>query len=277
MAQPKTAWRPSAPVVDEIIGWVRQAGHIALRHFTHSAPHAKADRSFVTQADLEIEDFLAGQLREAFPDHSLVAEEKGWGEIEPSGPIWVIDPLDGTTAFVQGLPGWGTSIGALHRGRPCFGLFYMPLTNDLTYTTSRGGVYANDHNLRQAVRRNWNAKGFLAVGASVHRDFQINIPRIRALGSIGASLAYTARGTAAAALLPRTCLWDIVAGAAILERAGGELCYLSGRPINYMDLLDGRHAPEPIIAGHPKLLPELKLLIRPSRGSTFVIEDRPQS
>jgi myo-inositol-1(or 4)-monophosphatase len=272
MAQPKTAWRPSAPVVDQIIGWVRQAGHIALRHFTHSAPHVKADRSFVTQADLEIEDFLAGQLREAFPDHSLVAEEKGWGEIEPSGPIWVIDPLDGTTAFVQGLPGWGISIGALHRGRPCFGIFYMPLTNDLTYTTSLGGVYANDVSLRQAVRRNWNAKGFLAVGASVHRDFQISIPRTRALGSIGASLAYTARGTAAAALLPRTRVWDIVAGAAILTQAGGEMRYLSGQAIDYQAMLDGRLANEPIIAGHPNLLDELQTAIRPLRKANRMTE-----
>jgi fructose-1,6-bisphosphatase/inositol monophosphatase family enzyme len=148
----------------------------------------------------------------------------------------------------------------------------MPLLNDLTYTTSRGGVYGNEHDLRGSVRPDWGAKGFLAVGAKVHRDFQIEVPRIRALGSIGASLVYTARGAAAAALLPKVRVWDVVAGAAILERAGGELRYLSGGPIDYQELLDGRRAREPIIAGHPNLLAGLQAAIRPLREFAQVID-----
>ena len=263
MPQSAATWRPSGQVIDQLIGLALQAGHIALHYFTYTTPHLKIDQTLVTQADVEIEQFLAEQIKSTFPDHSLIAEEGQWGAIDPARPIWALDPLDGTTAFVHGLPGWGISIGALHRGQPCFGLFYMPLLNDLTYTTQRGEVYGNGRNLRRAVRREWGAKGFLAVGSSTYRSFELDVPRIRTLGSAGASLIYTARGAAAGALIPKARVWDIVAGAAILERAGGRLHYLSGQPIDYEHLLDGRLAPEPILAGHPAMLAELQGAIRP--------------
>jgi fructose-1,6-bisphosphatase/inositol monophosphatase family enzyme len=263
MPHSSTIWHPSAPIIDQVIGWVRQSGHIALRHFTHTAPLFKADGTLVSQADLEIEEFLADKLGKTFPEHSLVAEEHQLGSIDLSRPIWTLDPLDGTTAFLQGLAGWGISIGMLHMGEPRFGLFYMPLINDLTYTSSEGSLYRNGHEVQRALRLDWNAKGFLAVGSRVHQDFDMDVPRIRTLGSIGASLVYTARGSAVAALVPKARLWDLAAGAAIMAGVGGELCYLSGRPISYMELMDGRRAREPIIAGHPDLLAELQSAIRP--------------
>lgn len=263
MTNSNTAWPLSTEQIDQIIGWVRQAGHIALRYFRYTAPHLKMDQTFVTQADLEIEQFLAEQIRTTFPHHSLIAEEQRWGSIDVERPIWVLDPLDGTTAFAQGLPGWGISLGLLYQSQPSFGLFYMPLTNDLTYTNGQGDVYANEHHLRGAVRQDWSNKGFLAVGANVHREFQLNVPKIRVMGSIGANLAYTARGAAAAALISKAYLWDLVAGAAILARNGGELCYLSGAPVDYGELLDGQRTTEPIIAGHGDILTELQGAIWP--------------
>jgi fructose-1,6-bisphosphatase/inositol monophosphatase family enzyme len=139
----------------------------------------------------------------------------------------------------------------------------MPLLDDMTYTTDRGQVYCNGRYLEGLVRPDWGQRGFLAVSASAHSDFQIGLKRTRTLGSVGASLVYTARGAATAAFLPKARLWDLVAGAAILIRAGGKLRYLSGRPVDYLDLFDGQLAPEPIIAGHPNVLAELQGAIRP--------------
>jgi fructose-1,6-bisphosphatase/inositol monophosphatase family enzyme len=73
---------------------------------------------------------------------------------------------------------------------------------------------------------------------------------------------YTARGTSAAAFIPKARLWDLVAGSAILVRAGAELCYLSGRPVDYLELLDGRLTAEPLIASHPDLQAELRAKIK---------------
>jgi fructose-1,6-bisphosphatase/inositol monophosphatase family enzyme len=137
----------------------------------------------------------------------------------------------------------------------------MPLTDDLTVTTNSPPA--------PTVQTTWPPTGFLAVNASAHRLFQLDqIRGIRVPGSVGASLIYTARGAATAALLPKARLWDLVGGAAILSQAGGELRYLSGQPLDYLALLDGELAPEPILAGHPALLPELQRTIRfRNRGS----------
>lgn len=252
----------SPEAIAQVLTWTRQAGRIALRHFGAVEPQVKADGTLVTRADLEIEQFLAAQIQATFPDHGLLSEEQTWGQIETGQPIWVIDPLDGSTAYTQGLPGWGISIGLLDRGQPYFGLFYMPLLDDLSYATVQGQYWSNQH-LGRTVCEKWGLNGFLAVGTSVHRYYQIDHPHLRALGSTGASLVYTARGTAGAAFIDKAYLWDLVAGAAMLSLAGGELRYLSGQPLNYLALADGRLAPEPIIAGHPDLLTDLSNRIRP--------------
>jgi len=228
----------------------------------------KSDCTFLTEADLEIEYFLAERIRSMCPEHNLIGEEGARDDVGVLSPyVWVIDPIDGTTAFVQGLPGWGVSIGLLHQGQPCFGLYYMPLVDDMSYVTSQGEAYCNERNLTGAIRSDWGHKAFLAVNATAHFDFQINLKRTRALGSISTNLVYTARGAAAAAFTPKARLWDLVAGAAILTRAGGELRYLSGRSLNYLELLDGRLTTEPIIAGHPNLLADLTGVIRPQPAS----------
>jgi myo-inositol-1(or 4)-monophosphatase len=263
-SMPNSAFNPlgSSEAVQQITSWVRQAGSIALRHFNNVIPQTKPDQTLVTVADLEIEQFLHEQIQMAFPTHQIRGEESGWdSNQEPTSHIWAIDPIDGTTAFVQGLPGWGISMGLLQAGQPCFGVFYMPLLDDLTYTTAKGEVYCNERLLSQSVRPNWGLKGFLAISASAHHEFHIKVKRTRAMGSIGASLVYTARGAAAAAFVPKAHLWDLVATAAILIGVGGELRYLSGQAVDYLELLDGRLAPEPMLAAHPSLQAKLRQAI----------------
>lgn len=247
--------------IDHIVKLAYRAGDITLRFFNKINPQTKPDKTFVTSVDLDVERFLAGQIKAAYPGHNLVGEEGVQNTFAPdSANTWVIDPLDGTTAFIQGLPGWGISIGLLHYGQPYFGLFYMPLLKDLTYTTERA-VYCNGFLLRHTVKNSWGEKGFLAVNATAHADFIINAPRTRALGSTGANLVYTARGSATGTFIPKAYVWDLAAGAAILHNAGGEIRYLNGHPINYRDLLDERLAPAPIVAAHPGLQADLRQTI----------------
>jgi myo-inositol-1(or 4)-monophosphatase len=263
----------SSEAIPQIISWVRQAGLIALRHFNNVTPRTKPDQTLVTLADLEIEQFLREQIQTTFPTHYIRGEEEVWNPThEPASNVWAIDPIDGTTAFVQGLPGWGISVGLMHAGQPCFGIFYMPLLDDLTYTTTEGKIYCNYRLLDQSVHTNWGLKGFLAISASTHHDFHIRVKRTRAMGSIGASLVYTARGAAAGAFIPKAHLWDLVAGAAILMEAGGELRYLSGQSVDYLDLLDGRLTPEPMLAAHPNLQAELRRSIKHKGARTKGIE-----
>jgi fructose-1,6-bisphosphatase/inositol monophosphatase family enzyme len=141
----------------------------------------------------------------------------------------------------------------------------MPLLDDMSYTAGPNEVISLGRPLQNALRQNWKMKGFLASASFVHQNFEIDMPRIRALGSVNANLIYTTRGAAAAAFAPRPHLWDLVAGGAILLNRGGALRYLSGKSIDYLSLLDGRKTPEPVIAGHPTVLDELPKLIHPKR------------
>ena len=242
------------------IEWGYQAGEIAMRYFKKVAVAYKADATLVTEADLEIERFLFLKIREVYPSHALLGEESGHhvASLLPANDtkaayMWAIDPLDGTSAFVQGLPGWGISLGLLYHGQPVFGLFYMPLLHDLTYTTD-DGISCNQQILRNTVRKDWKKRGYLAVTSSTHHEFDLKPFRTRALGSVSANLVYTARGSATAALIPKAYLWDLAATACILTQAGGTLSYLSGKAIDYSALADGSLAPEPIIAGHPEIV-----------------------
>lgn len=250
-----------AQIREDAIIWARYAGEIAMRYFNKVSFAYKSDNTLLTQADVEIEQYLEAQIRVSYPKHALLGEEGA--RIQSDSPyMWAIDPLDGTTAFVQGLPGWGISLGLLYAGEPIFGLFYMPLLDDLTYTIE-DGIWCNKQILRQSVRADWGCKGFLAVNTRAHYDFEMNLERTRSLGGVAASLVYTARGAATAALIPKAYLWDLAAAACILTQVGGALCYLSGKPIEYHSLIDGSLAPEPIIAGHPDFLPQLQPLIQP--------------
>ena len=259
MTNSQTALLLSLDEITEILGWARQAGQIALYYFRNVVPERKPDQTFLTQADLDIEQFLTERIRAAYPHHGLIGEEGSRSKSpKPEDNVWAVDPIDGTTAFVQGLPGWGISVGLLHQGEPHFGLFYMPLLDDVTYTASQGDVYCNGRNLAGMLRDDWANKGFLAINSTAHHNFQIDLKRTRALGSIGTNLVYTARGSATATLITKANLWDLVAGGAMLMRVGGELRYLSGQPIDYSALLDGSPIPEPIIAGHPQVLDDLQ-------------------
>ena len=251
----------SPQAIAQVTTWVREAGRIAMRYFKRVSPQLKPDSSLCTRADTEIEQFLAAQIHSAYPDHGLIGEEGARLSAEGTSPYtWTIDPIDGTTAFVQGLPGWGIALGLLCAGQPVFGLFYMALLDDLTCSVA-GGVY--EQAPHQGIRPDWGHRGFLAVSSGAHYDFEIDAPRTRTLGSVGASLVYTARGSAMAAFIPKAYVWDLAAGGAILRQSGGELWYLSGKPVAYRSLLDGRLAPEPIIAGDPALLVELQRMILP--------------
>lgn len=253
-------------IMRQTVVWAKHAGHIAMRDFKKVNPtRFKPDDSMLTPTDVEIEQFLMTKVQSAFLGHNVLAEEGS--RIQTASPYtWIIDPLDGTTAFVRGLPGWGVSLALLYEDEPVFGLYYMPLLDDLTYAIPQS-VVCNNERLHNTMPTNWDNNGFLAVSAGAHHDFEIGIPRTRALGSVSASLVYTARGSATAAFIPKAYLWDLAAGAFILKQAGGELRYLSGRPVELAALLHGHHAPEAIVAGHPAMVADTLGAIKPKVDS----------
>ncbi len=247
--------------------WARQAGEIALRHFNKAQASRKTDRTLVTGADYEIEHSLTERIRGTYPEHGIVGEE-GTREIR-SQFIWVIDPLDGTRAFVAGLPIWGVSIGLLWRGDPWLGLFYLPLLDEWYHSANpASGAFWNDQPIRCPAPDGWDRDSLLGVPADVHLAYDISFPgTVRALGSAAAHLCYVARGTAMAALLDNPGVWDIAGAGAILRAAGGAIRYLDGGEVHMADLLEEGTSSEPMLAAHPSLIERLAPLIQVRRTS----------
>ena len=134
----------------------------------------------------------------------------------------------------------------------------MPLLDDWMLTEGESGVAWNGRPLRASLRSEWYDHSYLALSSSAHSRYRIDVKRTRALGSIAVNLSYTARGSALGTFIDRASIWDLAAGAAIVQRLGGEVRHLSGRSIDWVELYDGRQIAEPILAAHPALINQLR-------------------
>jgi myo-inositol-1(or 4)-monophosphatase len=248
--------------IDLVKEWAGQAGSIALRYFNRVEGRCKEDRTLVTDADREIEELLAGHVRTTYPSHGIVAEE---GTRESGDEcLWAIDPLDGTRAFLAGLPIWGISIGLIWRWQPWLGVVYIPLLDDWYHTVSpTSGAFWNDRPILCPPAETWDENSLLCTPADAHLRYEIRFPgTVRALGSAAAHLCYVARGTALTALLDNPGIWDIAAGAAILQSAGGVLRYLDGGAVDVKAMIEEGRSHRAILAAHPLVIDRLAPLIR---------------
>src|SRR5690554_6662838 len=127
---------PIALDIDEIKGWLVEAGKIARRYFGNVYVEWKATADPVTVADRETEQYLKARIRARYPGHGVIGEEYGGDEVGREY-LWTIDPIDGTRAYVEGLPTWSVTIALLHQGSPIFGIVYMPMIDDWTYNQGK--------------------------------------------------------------------------------------------------------------------------------------------
>jgi fructose-1,6-bisphosphatase/inositol monophosphatase family enzyme len=239
--------------IDEIRAWAHEAGDIARSSFNRVSRRSKADRSLVTAADEAVEQFLRERINRHYPAHGIIGEEQGANEIDREF-VWVIDPIDGTGAFVSGLGHWCVSIGLLCNGVPHMGVVYLPLLDDCYWAAADGPAYRNDQPINvmgpiDAIDPN----DWLAVPSNVHQKFRIDFPgKVRSLSSIAADICYVARGMALGGLISRGQIWDIAGGLPILKAAGGVAGTLSGKPLDMRGLIEGRRLPEPLVVGAPE-------------------------
>jgi myo-inositol-1(or 4)-monophosphatase len=241
----------------------RRAGAIALSHFGRVAAERKADRSVVTRADREVEDYLVGALGSLLPDAAIVGEE-GTARAGRGAARIVIDPIDGTAGFVAGLPTWCICVGILEGAVPVAGVVHLPCAAE-TYTALQGSVWMNGIPL-SPLGTQPEGDRFLVTHAKAHLRHAITYPgKVRSLGSTAYHVALVARGVAEAALVGRAHLWDLAAPGALLVALGGRYEYLSGGPVDLAALADQRASAD-VIAGTPAALRALRDVVRPLRS-----------
>jgi myo-inositol-1(or 4)-monophosphatase len=201
-----------------------EAGDLLLKYYDPSGIRAttKPDLTVVTEADLAADRFISKKIREYFPSDALISEESSHFLSDPSAPVWVIDPLDGTTNFSLGLPVWGISIARLIEGFPSLGVLFFPRLEEL-YTTERNmGAYLNHLPITVREPNPAEPMSFFACCSRSYRNFNITIPyKTRIMGSSAYSFCMVARGAALLALDATPKIWDLAAAWLLVEEAGG--------------------------------------------------------
>ncbi len=224
----------------------RQAGEVLLQHRRGSfvAETKGRRRELVTVADRAAERQIVGAILQRFPEHAVLAEE---GVLTTQGQssrtadwTWIVDPLDGTTNFVHGLPFYAVAIGLAYRSMPVVGVVHAPALGD-TYVAARGsGAFCNGDRLAVSTTARLD-DALLATGFSYNRNepgrddnvarLQRVLPRCRDLrryGSAELDLCLVGRGCVDAYWELYLAPYDVAAGAVIVQEAGGRVTDLGG-------------------------------------------------
>ena len=193
---------------------------------------AKGPRDFVSEIDRKAEADIFGVLKRSYPDHAFLGEESGLTGSMEAEYRWVVDPLDGTTNFLHGLPHFSVSIALLKNGKPFQAVVYDPMRQEL-YTAGKGdGAYLDSKRIRVSKTGRLD-EALLGTGFPYREgqslDFYQRTSRhfteasggIRRLGSAALDLAYVAAGRLDGCWLSGLSAWDIAAGALIVREAGG--------------------------------------------------------
>ncbi|MEL7153929.1 MAG: inositol monophosphatase family protein [Pseudomonadota bacterium] len=204
----------------------------ALREVENLQVSMKGAGDFVSKADLAAEEILKEELRGARPNYGWLAEEGGEEDGEDPTRRWIVDPLDGTTNFLHGLPHWAVSIGLEHKGEIVAGVIFDAAKDEMYVAEKGNGAWMNDHRLRVSGRSKMIESVFstgLPFGGRADlpetlQELARLLPGcagVRRWGAAALDLAYVAAGRYDGFWERRLNAWDIAAGIVIVREAGG--------------------------------------------------------
>jgi len=192
----------------------------------------KGPGDFVSKADTRTEHILSEELLKARPDFGLLPEEGEEVAARDGRHRWIIDPIDGTTNFLHGIPHFAISLALEQDGNIVAGVVYQPLTDELYWAERGAGAYLNDRRLRVSARMQLETcvvgTGLAQIGrpATPHYLAELqatmsNVAAVRRLGAASLDLAYVAAGRFDAFWETGLAAWDIAAGVLLVREAGG--------------------------------------------------------
>jgi len=210
-----------SPNLNIMIKAAEKASKVLIRDFGEVEKlqvSIKGPSDFVTNTDKKIEKILIEELNKAKKNYSILSEEIGIIENSDKDNFWVIDPIDGTTNFLHGIPHFAISIALKSKNEIVSGLIYDPIKNELFFAEKDNGAFLNNHRIRVSSKRNLNECLF-ASGGKIEINTKLNI---RKSGSAALDLAYVASGRYDGYFQKDLNIWDIAAGLILVVEAGGK-------------------------------------------------------
>ncbi len=263
------------PMLNTAIKAARSAGAIINRaslDLDRLQVNTKAPNDFVTEVDHAAEAVIIDTLLAAYPGHGILAEESGSKRgAHDSDYVWIIDPLDGTTNFIHGLPTYAVSIGLAFRNQIQQAVVYDPARNDLFYASKGRGAFLNDKRLRVS-KRTRIADALIGTGfpyrktddaVAYMRMFEMvmkSCAGVRRPGAAALDLCYVAAGWYDGFFETGLKAWDVAAGSLLVTEAGG----LVG---NFTGEAEFLHQQE-VVAGCPKIYGQLVQMLAPYTSVT---------
>lgn len=242
---------------------VREAGALARSYFLNRdrvSVSTKGTQDWVTNVDVEVEAMIRDRLRAAFPDDVVLGEEAGQSADSAHDTMWIVDPIDGTTCFMLGIPQWCVVLAYVQQAQPVVAAIYDPMADDMYAALSGKGALLNGAPIRCA-RAQTVSEGLISVGAShagdpaKSADFMAGLVAdgggmYLRIGACALGLCYVASGKLLAVYEPLVSPWDDLAGMLIVREAGGRT-----NPYPAKIVTDRRH---PVLASAPAIWPFVK-------------------
>ncbi|WP_041039751.1 inositol monophosphatase family protein [Paramagnetospirillum magnetotacticum] len=259
-------------LLNVMMGAARKASRNLVRDYgevEHLQVSKKGPADFVSSADLKTEKALRAELKKARPGFGFLLEEGGEIAGDDTSHRWIIDPIDGTTNFLHGIPNFCISIALERDGELIAGVVYQPLGDEMFHAEKGAGAFLNERRLRVSARRKLEdtliATGIPFIGRPGHETFlkelaavMPQVAGIRRFGSAALDLAYVAAGRCDGYWETGIKPWDIAAGIVLVKEAGGYVTDFQGGS----KMLDNGE----ILAANDHLHQPLLKLLRTARG-----------
>lgn len=226
----------------ELIKIIKKAGKILKKgYYSKKDVTFKAKKDLVTKYDIDVENYLKKEFLKYFPEFNIIAEESDNSKIEFNNSI-IIDPIDGTTNFVNGVPHTSISVGVYKDKKPYIGIVYNPILDEIYVAKTGKGAYLNGSKLCVSSEDNLQ-KALIATGfpysSNENKEDLIDVVRkiekllphcqdLRRLGSASIDLCMVSRGVFEAYYEMNLKPWDVAAGLIILSEAGGKISNIQG-------------------------------------------------
>mgnify|MGYP006101554671 CR=1 FL=1 len=179
----------------------------------------KGPSDFVSNADLKAEKIIIEELKKARPNYSIISEEEGSEINKDKNNTWIIDPIDGTTNFLHGVPHFAISIALRSNDEIVSGIIYDPIKDEIFYAEKENGAFFNNQRIRVSKKKDLTSCLF-ATGGFFENEVDLST---RKSGCAALDVAYVAAGRYDGYFQNNLNLWDIAAGIIILKEAGGAI------------------------------------------------------